>query len=363
VRLLDAYRFVSFRIEAGVNAGAIRSAFRGELSTLPEQARAPAVAVIDMLSQPESLAPALLELGTALDAAGALPEAVSVHLASYELALQRCDAPAGIDAARSAGRAYRKLAEWTESFRWYGLARRLAELEVDLSRLAFVLDGAGNTFRQRGSFPAARAMYRDAWRVAVVSGDRDAIGNVGHSMMTVEREAGRLASAARYGWAALRTQTNSESRANLLLNIGTLLREGGDIQSARDAYHVARAVSADVGIRMMAADGLAYCSALTNGIDYAGWRAVVRRESRGASPYLRAQIGYFRGVSLRAFGRHAAAVRVLRAVERYARAFGLTEWQVKAAEAADEQPLPQPVALETPRELRQGLRELREAAV
>jgi hypothetical protein len=54
---------------------------------------------------------------------------------------------------------------------------------------------------------------------------------------------------------------------------------------------------------------------------------------------------------------------VLRAVERYARAFGLTEWQVKAAEAADEQPLPQPVALETPRELRQGLRELREAAV
>lgn len=363
IGLLDAYRFVSFKIGKASDLPFFQAVFRSEIDDLPDGAQEHAEAVVEALGQHDCLSGTLLDLGAALGMEGAIAEAASVHIIGYELALQRSDAATGIDAARSAGRAYRSLAEWDASSCWYGLARRIAEFEEDWPRLALALDGIGNTHRNRGSFPAARRCYEEAWRVAVMSGDPQALGNVSHSMMTVEREAGRLGSAAHYAWTAVQAQPDPAERANLLLNIGTLLREGGDLGSARCAYEVARAYSMDSVIRMMAADALAYCEALGGGDGYRTWHEVARRESRGVAPYLRAQVGYFRGRSLLALGREADAARVLRAVARYARSFGLAEWEVKAAELATK-PLPQPVeAMDTPVELRQGLRELREAVV
>lgn len=355
VELVGALRFCGFHV-AGTAAPAIRTAFRDEIAGLPESARGAAEEVVRALRDGRRLQAALLRLGSELDVAGAFSDAAAVHLVGYELALQRGEAIPGIDAARSAGRAFRRMGDLGSSIRWYELAARIAEAEGDRGRLALALDGAGNTHRHRGSFPRARQAYEAAWGHAVASGDRTAIGNVATSMMTVEREAGDLAAAATYGWTSLVHRKDPEARARALINLGTLLREGRDLENAGLAFQVARRATRDLGYQTLAADGLAYCAALRGDRqEYTRLRGEVRRAGV-REPFLRAQIGYFRALSLAALGEPMKARRVLRAVERYARSWKLAEWEIKAAET--ELPLPHISPMDTPVEVRQGLRRL-----
>lgn len=359
VELLQAFRLCGFRL-ADTTASPIEFAFREEIAGLPEDARSSADQVTRSLRDRGRLQGALLRFGSELDVAGAFADAAAVHLVGYELALQRGEAIAGIDAARSAGRAFRRMGDLGSSIRWYELAARIAELEDDRGRLALALDGAGNTHRHRGSFPRAREAYEKAWGYAVESGDRTAVGNVAHSMMTVERWSGNVAAASIYALTSLKHRRSADARTRALINLGSLLREGRDLENAELAFSLARRESTDCGVRALATDALAYCAALRgDAAGYARWRAEVR-DARIGEPFLRAQIGYFRALSLSALGRLRQARRLLGAVERYSRSWGLAQWEVKAAET--ELPLPQGSPMETPNEVRQGLRALQVAA-
>jgi tetratricopeptide (TPR) repeat protein len=318
-------------------------------------------AVVRALSDPARLACALSDFGHELEDDTQLLEAAGVYVILYELALLELDADGCVDAARWAGRAFRKAVAWENALRWYELSRRIAEHRGDFVRLVRVLDGMGNTHRERGAFPKARESYRDAWKIAQVAGDSVETANVALGLMTVEREAGRLASAAAYGWTALGLQSDPTERANLLLNIGTLLRDGGDLDAAEAAYRVSGALTRSADVRLLAADALAFCAALRG--DERVYETLRPRPIRAApyvSPYIKVQTGYFRGVALRALG-DARADRVLAAVVRYARAHRLAEWEMKAA-MLREQPLADSRhVVETPDHVRRGLRELEAA--
>lgn len=355
VALLDALRFCGFQVAEG-RGHAIQTAFRDEVPRLPASVRGSAEDVVTALRQRGQLQAALLRLGSELDVAGSFADAAGVHLVGYELALQRGDGIAGLDAARSAGRAFRRLGDLGSSLRWYRLAARIAEVEGDRGRLALALDGAGNTHRHRGSFPRAREAYEEAWGHAVASGDGVAIGNVATSMVIVERWAGNLPAASIYALASLEHRQDPDARARALINLGSLLREGRDLENAELAFSLARHESIDLGYRALATDALAYCAALRgDAACYARWRAEVR-DARIREPFLRAQIGYFRALALSALGRPRYARKLLDAVERYARSWGLAQWEIKAAET--ELPLPQGSPMDTPDEVRQGLQAL-----
>jgi hypothetical protein len=358
VALLDAYRMVSFSTNPE-NVEFFRKEFSMAAGGPVELAR-----VVDAIGDRCALCPTLLEAGNALDAHGLSAEAAAFHVVGYEIALLECNGIAGIEAARAAGRAFRKIAAWDESLRWYGVARSIAIYEDELGQLALAMDGMGNTHRERGAHPKARELYSGAWTVAMASGEPAAVGNVAHSMMTAAREAGDLESAARYGWLGLEAQPDAAERVNLLLNVGTLLREGEDLDTAAACFGIVRRTATDAGVRMMAADALAYCAALRRDqIGYAEWRAIASSESRDAAPYFRAQVGYFRGLSLRALGREPDARRVFAAVDRYATATALAEWAVKASQALEaSEPPPRSRTIDTPAEVRRGLRGLAEAS-
>jgi hypothetical protein len=346
---LDAYRLAGFGRASRMEPH--RRELRGALNAHSRGARA---AIVRTLSQPAALASALSDLGHELEYENLLPEAAATYIILYELALAERFPVDCMDAARWAGRALRKAARWEEAAHWYQLSRRIAEHRGDFLRLVRVLDGLGNTFRERGAFPKARQCYRDAWKVAQVAGNPVETANVALGLMTVEREAGRLDSAAAFGWTALGLQSDPGERANLLLNIGTLLREGGDLDGAERAYRVSAALAATSDLKLLAADALAYCAAL-RGDDRAYRR--LRPRAAHAAPYVRVQLGYFRGAAMRALGDERSG-RVLAVVERYARARGLREWEVKAA-LLRESPLPHTRrVIETPVHVARGLREL-----
>jgi tetratricopeptide (TPR) repeat protein len=324
---------------------------------LHDGARGTGGAIVRTLAHPPKLACALSDLGHDLEERNQLHEAAAAYAILYELALMERDAVGCADAARWAGRACRKAAQWSDALGWYALARRLAEHRGDYLRLVRALDGLGNTYRERGAFPKARRCYRDAWKVAQVAGSAVETANVALGLMTVEREAGRLDTAAAFGWTALGLQTDPAERANLLLNIGTLLREGGDLDTAECAYRVSRALGASADLRLLAADALAYCASLRG--DARAYRRLRPRRAQ-TPPYVRVQLGYFRGAALRALGDERSG-RVLAAVERYARAHGLSEWEMKAV-ALNESPLPHSRrVIETPPQVSRGLRELESA--
>jgi tetratricopeptide (TPR) repeat protein len=349
---LDDYRLLGFG-----RASRLEPHRRALRATLDDGARGAGGAILRSLSDPPKMASALSDLGHDLEERGQLLEAAATYTILYELALMEQDAVGCIDAARWAGRACRKAARWSDAVGWYTLARRIAEHRGDFLRLVRVLDGLGNTFRERGAFPKARQCYRDAWKVAQVAGSAVETANVALGLMTVEREAGRLDTAAAFGWTALGLQTDPAERASLLLNIGTLLREGGDLDAAECAYRVSRVDGATAELKLLAADALAYCSALRG--DARTYRRLRPRRAP-APPYIRVQLGYFRGAALRALGDERAS-RVLAAVERYARSHGLSEWEMKSA-ALRESPSPHARrVIETPPHVSRGLRELESA--
>ncbi len=180
------------------------------------------------------------------------------------------------------------------------------------------------------------------------------MANVALGLMTVERAAGNLEAAASHGWTAFCLQTEPAARANLLLNLGTLLREGGDLDGAQRAYRLSASTSTTADLRVTALDALAYCAAIYG--DAASY-AHLRPRARGVAPYVRAQVGYFRGASLQALG-DARATRVLLATERYARRRNLAEWEIKAA-MLRERPSPTTTRIvQTPAAVTRGLREL-----
>jgi tetratricopeptide (TPR) repeat protein len=363
IALLDVLRFVAYTVERPSDLRFVQAGLRQSIPGLPSRVHAAADAVADALSDLDRLAVAMLLLGRALELEGRLAGGAAVYVLTYELALQRCDADAGMDAAHGAGRAFRKLTEWHEATRWYQLGLRLAVHQEDYLHGARLLDGLGNTHRERGAFPAARGCYRHAARLALIAGDPVEVANVALGLMTVEREAGRLDAAARIAWRALRTQSDAGQRINLLLNLGTLLRDGGELQVAEDTYRLVQHAADDPEVRLMALDALAYCAALRGAsAEYEQRRAALRGPARAASPYIRAQMGYFRGAALRALEDQRSA-RVLRATERYARAHGLREWEIKAGRLTHEPAPPAVAALRTPDEVRHGIARLWATAV
>jgi len=361
VGMLDALRSVSFTVARPSDLPHLQDELRREARGLPASARVQAESVAGVLHDLDRLPGAVLELARALEAAGRLAASAATHVILYELALLRCDIGFGLDSAHGAARAFRKLTQWSEALRWYQLGLRLALHDDNFLQATRLLDGLGNTHRERGAFPSARRCYRDASWLALVAGDPVELGNVALGLMTVEREAGRLDAAARIAWRALGVQTDPRQRMNLLLNLGTLLRDGGAVDLAEDTYHLVALGADEPEVRLMARDALAYCAALRGArATYRRRRRAVRRVGRRATPYIRAQIGYFRGASLRALGDERAA-RVLRATERYARRHGLKEWEVRAgalAETAVTPPVAAVAPMRAPDEVREGIKSL-----
>ena len=361
---MAAYRAVRFRIAKSSDVPALQGVLRLRLDSLPVRARGAGDKVVAALADPTEMGEALLGLTTALDLAGALVDAVGTAEVAYELALERLDARLGIDAARLAARGERKRGDYEASIRWYRLAQDLAAHIDDRLGLALAYDGEGNTHRAKGALHVARGCYTTAWQHAEASGNPGALSAVGHSLMVVEHEAGRLSEAAHYGWRAISIQQDPEQRARLLVDLGTLLLEAGDVALAHRTYRVAAALASDVDIVALARDGSAYASAvLGEWSRYEAERITAREALRAATGPVRAQAGFFRGKVLILQGRTAAAVRMLSATERIARAAGAAEWAVKAGElmdsvlAGDETVAPA-VPLAIPREVSGGLAQL-----
>ena len=255
------------------------------------------------------------------------------------------------------------------------MARGVAAESGSTRKLAVVLDGLGNTHRDRGNLPGAREILHEVMALGRKSGDRYAKAIAHHDLMTVEKLSGDLDDAVLHGWEAVQAYDSEEGSLRALFDLAGVLRESGELSAARDAYTVVARQVEGSEYYILALDALAYIAALEGEegqyrelrakLDDEGWEEV--------SPVYRAQILYYQGLSCRSLGWEAEAESWLRKALAFAEKHGLGKLIFDAEDALRQSPTPtaesdagsllQDPAGEGILGVRKGLQELRKTLV
>jgi tetratricopeptide (TPR) repeat protein len=284
---------------------------------------------------------AVLEWGGKVEAMGHLSGAHELHEMSYQLAVAQGVVGVAVDAARFLGRVSRKLTRWDDAVHWYGVARRVAEEVGSRRKLALVLDGMGNAYRDRGNLPRAREILGEVLALGREEEDLHAQAIAHHDLMTVEKLAGELDTAIYHGWEAAKCYEAREGTLKAFFDLAGVLKERGELSAAWDAYAVVAAQVESYDYRVLSVDGMAHIAALRGEeARYEELRARVDGlEWGGASPVVQAQILLYRGLSLQALERFEEAqgwlARALSSAEKH----GLSQL-IFEAEKAQGQKLP-----------------------
>jgi len=325
----------------------------------------------------ERLLAALLEWGKAVEGLGHLNGALEIQGLAFDLAVAIGAQEAAVDAARFQGKALRMLAEWDRAVSWYGVARRVAEEAGDSRKLAAVIDGMANTFRDRGNLPRARELLQEVMALGNEEDDRYALAIAHHDLMTVERLAGNMVQAIRHGWTAVQRYDSTDGSLKALFDLAGVLRETGELLAARDAYAVVANQLQGFEYRVMALDALAFIAALLGDrVQYDALRAQMDADGwEELAPVSRGQVLFYRGLSSRALGLEKEGEARLREALEYAERHSLNWLIFDIEDALAGVPEEADITSPTPAipsvspgpfgqeivDVRQGLRELRES--
>ncbi len=283
----------------------------------------------------ERLGGALLNLAGAVESRAHLHGAAELYRTAYEIFAATGQVAPAVDAARFAGRALRRLAQWEEATRWYGIAREVAAAASLGGKVAMVLDGVANIHRERGNLPAARAVLLEALGYARESDDREALGAVYHGLAGAEHLSGNLQDAVGWGWRAVGAYRFPGEKVMALASLGGILIDLGDLDAAADAWACARDLATNDYYRLYALDALGHICALRgDAAGFARWSEAADALGWEAGPLpAKAEILHYRGLSWLALGNLDKAQRYLERAVAFAEQHGFSR-TLFAAEAA-----------------------------
>lgn len=204
----------------------------------------------------------VLDLGVHVEELGHLSGARELYRSAYEASMAVGAEHEALDAARFAGRAWRRSSDWDRSLGWYGVARSLARALGDPAREALAVDGTAKVHKERGNLPRARQLLDEALVLALESGDSFAIGATYHDLGAVVGMAGCYEEAIRMAWLAVRHYETDQDRLSALTLLAGVLADAGELGAAESAYAVvARRVKSQV-YRLYALSGYARVAGL-----------------------------------------------------------------------------------------------------
>lgn len=318
------------------------------------------------------LAHGLTVVGRRAEVEGHVNGALELYRCAFDAAAAVMNAELAVDAARFQGRVQRRAARWDKAVGAYQVACEVARAAGLDARAAQALGGLAAVRQEIGNLPLARSGYQEALELATRSGVRDVVAAIHHGLLALEHAAGNLVAALNHGWTAVGSYENTSDRVRSLAGLAGALVDFGDRATAEDAWTVVSREAEDIYYRIYAFDALAYLAALRGDLadfernaaacDALGWE--------DGSKSAKAEILYYRGLSYQALGMLDAAERWLQRAVRHADAFGLNRTLFRAEEALarlTDAPSGAEVAEYTepsaPREVREGLREMRRVAV
>jgi tetratricopeptide (TPR) repeat protein len=318
----------------------------------------------------EDLATALVDLGDRVEAQGHTHGALEIYKCAYLIAAGIGAARPAAQAARLSGRLVRRRADWSESRRWFEIALEVAEVGGLHDVEAQVLVGLAGISKETGNLPAARKGFERALSRAESSGDPDTIAFVHHGLLGLEQAAGNLAVGVQHGWVGVGMYQSRSQRLRCLASLAGALMEYGDRDAAEDAWAVVASSCEEKYYQIFAHDALGHLAALKG--DRRSFEAQAQVcdaldwESGPASA--KAQLLYYRGLSYRELGELELARSWLNRAAAFAEENHYNQILFRAEEAAgslraDDSCAEVPHQPAAPREIRDGLRAMRQELV
>jgi tetratricopeptide (TPR) repeat protein len=209
-----------------------------------------------------AFASAVLELGSQIEALGHLSGARELYRSAYQAAMAVGAERQALDAARFAGRAWRRGSDWGRALAWYQVARSLAVATGDLAKQAVVLDGVANVHLEKGNLPKARQVLNEALPLALESGDRYAIGSTYHDLGAVAGNSGFLEEGIRMTWLAVQHYELPQDQLNALTLLAGLFVDAGELDAAETAYAVVARRGESLVYRLYALNGFVQVAGL-----------------------------------------------------------------------------------------------------
>ena len=221
-------------------------------------------AVLDAAEEDDrnAFAKAVLTLGVHAEELGHLSGAREFYRSAYEASMAVGAEQEALEAARFAGRAWRKSSEWERSLAWYGVARSLAAAVGDPAREALVMDGAAKVHKERGNLPRARQLLDEALKVALHSGDPYAIGATYHDLGAVAAMTGCFDEGIRMTWLAVRHYQTEQDQLSAVTSLAGILSEAGELKAAESAYVLLVRRVKSIAYRLYALSGYAKVAGL-----------------------------------------------------------------------------------------------------
>jgi len=208
-------------------------------------------------------------------------------------------------------------------------------------REAIVIDGLGNTVRDRGNLPRARELYEEVLEIGRELASREVQAKAHQNLAVVEKHAGRTDEAIRHGWAAVDTYASDRWKLAALADLGDIFLRSGELDASEDAFSIVAQRMEMLDIRVIALDALAHIAARR------GQRAEFGRRLKrvDAEPFedvsapVRAEVLLFRGKSYRALGDEDRARTCLRKALRLAEKHQVNRVLFEAEQLLEKEPV------------------------
>jgi tetratricopeptide (TPR) repeat protein len=273
------------------------------------------------------LTPALFAYGHYLEEASRYEEALDVVQTLSTVGGEELAHRDAIATTLAEARVSRKLARFDEAYEAYERAGSLALVVGDVYSELLSRLGRVNILWNRGNLSEAEAGYRQLIDDAHAAGQQNAEARALDGLAATLGLRGRAAEAIPHAWRAFELYEDISARARVLIAMGIMLRDLGDLDAAERSFRGSLAL----------ADGTEHCenavlelmecaSQRGDRFGYARWREEARRRESRFMPSMRVDFFLKQGVAEGRFGNPGRGEELLNTALETAQKFKLHEY-------------------------------------
>lgn len=277
--------------------------------------------------QANLLMPALFAYGHFLEETSRYEEALDVFGTLLTVGGDGLSQRDAIATTLRVARVNRKLSAFDEAYRWYDRASSLALLAGDMASELSSRLGRVNIVWARGNLAEAEIGFRQLIEDARAARQPHAEASATHGLATTVSMRGKPGDAISFAWQAYELYEDVGDKVRMLIALGIMLRDVGDVGSAERAFRASLAAGKDTEHSENAVLELMECASQRGDrFGYSRWREEARRRENRFIPSMRVDFYLKQGLAEGRFGNRERSDDLLTQALAMARQYKLHEY-------------------------------------
>jgi len=277
--------------------------------------------------QGSMITPGLFAYGHYLEEVSRFEEALDVFLTLVDVGGDGLGSRDAIATTLRIARVNRKLARFDAAYTAYDRAGSLALIAGDIEAELRSRIGRVNIMWNRGNLADAEAGYRQLIDDARAANQPEAEAGATEGLATTISMRGRPTEAIPHAWRAYELYEDTSAKVRMLVGLGIMLREAGDLEAAERAFRASLARADGTEHSENAVLELMECACRRGDrFGYARWREEARRRQSRLTPSMQVDFFIKQGVADARFGNPARGQEHLATALELARRHKLHEY-------------------------------------